>query len=145
MDFKERITEVLEKGHLISLGTVDDGGVWVADLVYIFDDELNIYWMSSPDFRHSKALLENKMVGGSITVSNYSKEDNFGIQVEGVAKKIDGDRYDLTLKHLSKRGHSIPKEDDDVLNGYSWYVLTPTKIDLIDEKNLNFDKWTLKL
>ena len=143
MDFKKRIIEILEQGHLISLGTLDDGGVWVADLIYIYDDKLNIYWMSDPEVRHSKAILKDEKVAGTITISNKSKEDNFGIQIEGVAKKIDGPRYDLAIKHLAKRGHPMPKEKDDVLDGDSWYVLTPIKIDLVDEKHLGFEKWTL--
>ena len=145
MDFKARIIEVLAQGHLLSLGTIDNGGLWVADLVYVYDDALNIYWMSSSNARHSKAILENEKVAGSITISNKSKEDNFGIQVEGNAKKIEGDRHDLAIKHFTKRGHPVPKEEDDVLDGDSWYIFSPTKIDLIDEKNLDFKKWTLRL
>ena len=42
---KELILEVLEKGYLMSLGTQDGGGVWVADVIYVYDEEMNIYGM----------------------------------------------------------------------------------------------------
>ena len=45
-ELKQLIQEVLEKGYLMSLATLDDGGVWVADVIYIHDDDLNIFWMS---------------------------------------------------------------------------------------------------
>ena len=64
MDIKARILEVLEKGYLISLATHDDGGLWVADVVYTFDDDLNIYWMSYPTVRHSKAIEDNNQAAG---------------------------------------------------------------------------------
>ena len=51
-DIKRLIKEVLEKGYLMSLGTVDEGGVWVSDVIYVFDDEFNLYWISDPDTRH---------------------------------------------------------------------------------------------
>jgi uncharacterized protein YhbP (UPF0306 family) len=44
MDLGKIAKEILEKGHLMSLATVDDGGVWVADVVYIYDDNFNIYF-----------------------------------------------------------------------------------------------------
>ena len=132
--------EILEKTHIMSLATKDEGGLWVSDLVFIFDDDLNIYWMSDPDARHSQAILKNSEVAGTITFSTKSKEPNLGIQFFGRANKIDGPRYDLATKHLKKRGHSEPKEGDDVLQGDSWYMLKPSKIHLIDEELWGYDK-----
>lgn len=40
---KNLIKEVLDQGYLMSLATVDDGGVWVSDVIYIYDDNFNIY------------------------------------------------------------------------------------------------------
>ena len=109
MDLKKLIKEILNQGHLMSLATRDDGGLWVSDVIYIFDDELNLYWMSDPEARHSMAILRNPEVAGTITISNKSKESNLGIQFFGVAEKIEGIRSDLAKKHLTKRGYSEPK------------------------------------
>jgi len=143
MDIRKRVLEVLEKGHLMSLATADEGGVWVADVIYVYDDELVLYWMSSPDVRHSQALLKSPHVAGSITLSNKGGEPNLGIQFYGRAEKIDGARHDLAKKHFHKRGYPELEESDDVLDGDSWYMLTPAKIELIDEENLGFEKRTL--
>ncbi|MBI2673667.1 MAG: pyridoxamine 5'-phosphate oxidase family protein [Candidatus Zambryskibacteria bacterium] len=145
MDIKTKILEVLDKGHLMSLATQDESGLWVADLVYVYDEDLNIYWMSDPDVRHSKALIENSQVAGTITVSNKSKEPNLGIQFSGKAEKIDGARHDLAIKHLTKRDYPEPKENEDILQGDSWYILRTTKIDLVDEENYGYDKKSLDL
>ena len=128
----------------MSLATLDDGGVWVADVIYIFDDELNIYWMSDPDVRHSRAILKNNQVAGAITISNKSKEPNLCIQFSGIAEKIDGPRFDLATKHLTKRGLPIPKETDDVLQGDSWYMLRPKFMDLINEELWGYEKKKLQ-
>ncbi|MBX4211245.1 MAG: pyridoxamine 5'-phosphate oxidase family protein [Candidatus Yanofskybacteria bacterium] len=143
-DIKELIHEVLGKGYLMSLATVDDGGVWVADVIFVYDDELNIYWMSDPDVRHSHAILKNSHIAGTITVSGPG-EDNVGIQFEGVAQKIDGSRFDLAKKHFVKRGKPEPQEQDDILQGDSWYVVKPNKIELIYEKLFGFEKQSLTL
>ena len=138
-EIKKLILEVLEKGYLMSLGTHDEGGVWVCDVIYIFDDDLNIFWMSSPDTRHSKAILKNNYVVGTITV-NLPKKDNLGIQFEGMAQKIEGAKFDLAKKHYQKRNRPKPKEEDDVLGGSCWYQLSPGKIELIHEKLFGFAK-----
>lgn len=129
----------------MSLATTDKDGPWVSDVIYIFDDDLTIYWMSDPHVRHSQAILKDARVAGTITISNASKEPNLGIQFSGVAEKISGPRYDLAKKHLKKRGHPESKEADDVLQGDSWYQLAPRIIDLIDEEHLGYDKRTITL
>lgn len=143
-DIKQLIKEVLDKGYLMSLATTDDGGVWVADVIYIHDDNPNIYWMSDSDVRHSQAIIANNRIAGTITVSGAG-ESNLGIQFEGIAEKIEGERHDLALKHYAKRKKLAPKETDDVLQGDSWYMLKPKRIELINEKLYGFDKKKLEL
>lgn len=116
----------------------------VSDVVYVFDDNFNIYWMSDPDVRHSKAILVNPQVAGTITVNNKSKESNLGIQFSGVAEKIEGTRFGLAKKHLAKRGYPKPKESDDVLQGDSWYMLKPQFMDVINEELWGYDKQKLQ-
>jgi uncharacterized protein YhbP (UPF0306 family) len=145
MDIKPRILEVLSKGYLMSLGTRDDGGVWVADVIYVHDDDLNIYWMSDPEVRHSEVLVKNSQAAGSITITNNGENPELGIQFSGKAEKIEGARYDLALMHFAKRGRPVPKEDEDVLQGDSWYMLRPDRIDLIDTENYGWEKPSLDL
>jgi uncharacterized protein YhbP (UPF0306 family) len=144
-DIRTLVRAVLEKGHLMSLGIVDGGGPWVADVIYVFDDEFNLYWMSDPDARHSQALLDSPSVAGTITVSNAKQEPNLGIQFAGIARKLEGSRSDLALKHFAKRGKPAPQEDADVLQGDAWYELVPKKIELIDEEHFGFEKRQLVL
>ena len=138
------IKEVLDKGYLMSLATVDTHGVWVADVIDICDDDMNIYWMSDPSVRHSQAIHKNNNVAGTITVS-VQGEDNLGIQFCGIAKKIIGTRYDLARTYFIKKKKPIPQEYDDVLQGDSWYILTPQTIELIHETLFGFDKQKLEL
>ena len=135
------IDEVLAKGHLMSLATLDDGGVWVSDVIYIFDDDLNMYWLSDVDTRHSKAILKNKDVAGSITVGDGHGGTNTGIQFSGVAEKIEGDPHELGAKHYKKRGKAVLPAGRGILEeSESWYRLKPTFIDLIYEPLFGFEK-----
>ena len=143
-NIKTLVKEVLEKGYLMSLATHDDGGVWVSDVSYIHNDELKIYWRSQTGVRHSKAILQNKKVAGTITANNPG-EDNLGIQFEGIAEKIEGSRPDLMKIYCEKRKKPIMMEEEDIAEGRSWYVLKPLKIELIYEKLFGFNKQKLEL
>ncbi len=145
MDTKSRILEVLNRGHLMSLATFDDSGVWVADVIYIYDDDLNIYWMSYPRIRHSQAIEKNNKVAGSITVTCYAEKPELGIQFSGYAEKIDTLKHEVVVKYCLKNGNFVPEENEDVLEGRSWYVLRPSKIDLNDTENYGWDKRSLEL
>ncbi len=127
----------------MSLATRDENGLWVSDVVFIFDeagDKFTLYWMSDPDARHSQAISKNGEVAGTITFTTKSKEPNFGIQFSGSAEKIDGPRHDLAVKHRTKRGHPAPAESEDVLQGDAWYKINLTKMDVIDEAQWGFKK-----
>ena len=137
------IHEVLDKGYLMSLATSDEGGVWVADVIYIYDEDLQLYWVSDPAVRHSQALEKGPMVAVSITASSQG-EPNLGLQLAGQAKKLAGSRPDLAKKHWAKRKKSEPIPID-WLDSDRWYELKPTKIELIHEKHFGFEKRVLSL
>ena len=144
IDIRKRIKEVLEQGYLLSLGTVDGAGVWVADVIYIADNDLNLYWMSDPKFRHSQAIAKNQNVAGTITASQKPSDKDFAIQLEGKAEQLDGLQFALVAKYLLKQGKPEPKKVINILReGYSWYKLSHTKIELIDQKNFGFEKQRL--
>jgi len=143
MDIQKRIREILEKTHLMSLATRDENGLWVSDVIFIFDETdgyFTLYWMSDPDARHSQAISKNDGVAGTITFSTRTKESNLGIQFSGIAEKIEGPRHDLAVKFRTKRGHPATAESEDVLQGDAWYKINLTKMDVIDEAQRGFKK-----
>lgn len=143
---RQLIQSVLESGFLMSLATVDDGGVWVSDVIYVHDNDFIIYWISDVTTRHSKAILKNDRVAGTITVSNDPGEKIIGLQFEGMAEKIEGDIVEMAKKHRLKRGKPAPTREREVLEeDESWYRLKPKKIELIYEPLWGFDKKTLEL
>jgi len=143
MDIRERVIELLNSGRVMSLGTVDEGGVWVADVIYTYDKDFNIYWMSDPKTRHSQAIGKNNKVAGTITASNNSGEPGFGIQFAGSARMIREKQFSLTIQLLARRKYKIPSKWVNLLKGDVWYKLVPSKIELIDEENFGYDKQEL--
>ncbi len=144
-DIRRIVREILEKGYLLSLATVDGGGVWVSDVIYVNDESLSLYWLSLPTARHSRAIALNPKVAASITISARPGEKDEGLQIEGVAEKIDDDILEMSAKHLAKRGRPAPKKAGEIFEpGQSWYRLKPKKIELIYEKLFGREKKVLE-
>lgn len=87
IDVEAIIREYIGKTVHMSLATVADNKPWVCEVHFAYDDELNIYWRSSADRRHSKELLVNPNVAGNI-VPQYGLEEGCGgaIYFEGTAE-----------------------------------------------------------
>lgn len=145
-EIKKLVFSVLEKGFLMSLATVDEGGPWVSDVIYVHDDKLNLYWLSEVNSRHSKAIRKNPKVAATITVWQKQGDKNIGLQIEGKAKKIEGDILQMAVKHRLKRNKKAPKKEGEILeSNESWYCLKPAKVELIYEPLYGFSKKKLEL
>ena len=139
-DLKKLVKEVLNEGFVMSLGTVDDQGVWVADVIYVDDDRFNLYWVSMPDARHSKAIEKNNKVALTVTAS-WATDDEKALQIEGIAERIDGPLFEFEKKLETKRGLKIPEKEGEILSqGHVWYVIKPTRIELMYSKHFGYDR-----
>jgi uncharacterized protein YhbP (UPF0306 family) len=140
MEINGIVQEILSKGYLMSLATVDDGGVWAADVTYVSDEKFNIYWVSSPEVRHSKAIHQNSSVAGTITISQKG-EPNMGVQLSGIAEQIEEDSEIRSL-YATKRGRSV---EEAVRPGVAWYKFRPELIEVIHEPEFGFKKQKINL
>ncbi len=139
---EELIRETIKKGYVMSLATSDEGGLWVSDIMYVADDDLTLYWISETEVRHSKALEKNSHVAASIT-TNQPEEPSEGIQIVGVAEKVDGNLFSIEKKLFTKKRKAEPTRAGEIFDGkvgYSWYKLTPQKIRLNCHREFGYEK-----
>jgi len=135
------VQEILKNGYLLSLATLDQQGVWVADVIYVHDDKFNLYFLSRTDRRHSLAIHNNSHVAGTITLSNSPEEKDKGIQLEGFARKIEGDILHIATAYALKRKKPVPTKDGEIFKpGQSWYCVQPKRIELIYEPLFGHEK-----
>jgi uncharacterized protein YhbP (UPF0306 family) len=128
MDVEKIVREYLTKTVHMSLATVKENKPWVCEVHFAYDDELNLYWRSSPDRRHSKELENNPNVAGNI-VATFDLETGCGgaIYFEGTARRLESEdeiraTFPAFQKHLGKEEDII----DDALSGKgnSFYKVT---------------------
>ncbi len=136
-DISRYVQEVLEKGYLMSLATVDTAGPWVADVVYVHKEDFSLYWGSHILSRHSRALERNALVAASITLTQRAGEPDIGLQIAGKAQKVDSGLEELGVLYQRKKGRTEPFL---LREGYAWYCLRPSFMDLTYEPEFGWVK-----
>lgn len=138
MDIKELIKKYLPEAKVMQLATVDGDQPWICTVHFAFDDELNLYWMSSRRSRHSREVAGSKRVAVAIPIK-FPERPVIGIQLEGEAEALQGeeleeglnvygDRFDM--KEEAKKGFLLAKDPEAAL-----YQFTPRLFVLFDAVN----------
>lgn len=114
---------------------------WIASVFYTFDNDLNLYFLSSPETLHSKHIVKNKEVAVAIADSNQQINDlKKGVQIYGHVKQISDlhkmkHAIDLWKKSLGYIGSEISYENmiNKVIKG-RMYQVQPRKIKFFNQE-----------
>lgn len=89
-DLKTAINSYLKSAKMMQLATASpDGHPWVCNVWFAADKDMNIYWISSTNRRHSIEIANNPHVAASICLVNQPSESDYGaLQIEGIAEQV---------------------------------------------------------
>ncbi|MDX1663419.1 MAG: pyridoxamine 5'-phosphate oxidase family protein [Candidatus Promineifilaceae bacterium] len=93
------VREIIAGNRYLNLATTDGEEPWVATIEYVHDDELNFYFFSTDDARHSRHIEENPTVAISIYSSgqpDYSGDLSAnlnGVQMRATARRLAEEEY----------------------------------------------------
>ena len=136
---KQDVHEFLGTQKLMCLATYGDHP-WIATVYFSFDDDLNIYFITSPTTLHGKHIKKNKHVAAAIVDSHQKPSDaKRGLQLYGVVSEVSGEnkiRHGLRLwkdaLNISRPDISFENMKKGLYKGRI-FKLTPKKIKLFDQ------------
>jgi uncharacterized protein YhbP (UPF0306 family) len=96
---------LLREENTLALATVDGlGHASVAPLFYLVDDDLSLYWLSSPSSLHSQNLKTTHQAAATVYRHTESWKDIRGVQMRGLVRIItDRKRRRILIKGYSER------------------------------------------
>lgn len=142
----QSIGDVLAKGYVLSLGTADEDGPWVSDVLYVCDADWSVYWASSPQSRHSKAIERLGQAAATVTISTGPGQKDLGVQMAGPASRRGRDLGPgLVLKYLRKYRPGLSEVSTALIGGQDWYVLSPRYVVLVDQARYGFARQRVDL
>lgn len=138
MDLASIIRDFLTTAQLMHLGTTHGGKPWVTPVYFAADIELNLYWLSRRNRRHSIEIGNNSHVGGSIVIPVNYGEKVRGLQFEGEARQLDGQDADAGRNIYSSKFWIVEDRVMSAIEGGDpqvCYQIRPSKFMLYDEVN----------
>jgi len=85
----ETLTAFLRQENTLALATFDEQGeASVAPLFYIVDEQLSIFWLSSPSSLHSRNIERTPRAAATVYRQTESWKDICGVQMRGFAETV---------------------------------------------------------
>ena len=74
----------------MSIASVRDNKPRVCEVHFSYDDDLNLYFVSSIDTRHGQELMTNPNIAGNIVTQHHKDQKVRCVDFEGTATVLDG-------------------------------------------------------
>lgn len=144
MDSKKLIAQYLTESRVMQLATSIDDQPWICNVHFFADQNLNLYWMSTPARRHSQEIAQNSKVAMTIKVHEDTPDEKYviGLSAEGIAELITNEEMQKIAPDYIKKLDKPPTLTEDILSGnnpHKFYRLRVAKFVLFDTKNFPND------
>ncbi|OGY29890.1 MAG: hypothetical protein A3F35_00425 [Candidatus Woykebacteria bacterium RIFCSPHIGHO2_12_FULL_45_10] len=129
-ELKSAILDYLEKNRRMTLATSENNIPWAATVMFAYDHDTNLYFISNPQTRKAQHLMNNPRV--SVAINHYVNKagSTMGIQLEGRAEMLDKLKNKKELD-LYRARHEWA---DDYLHDHDLYKIVPSKIYYLDDE-----------
>ncbi len=138
MDIEKTIREYLPRVEHMSLATTRDNKPWICEVHYVFDAELNFYFRSKVEGRHSKEIQDNPHVAGNIIEQHSKGQKPRGVYFEGRAELLQNIDEDSAIYKLFCERFGLNKkilEDAMTEDGHKFYKITVDTFYLFDARD----------
>ena len=135
MDLRKLVQDYLIQTHMLHLATVHDDQPWSATVYFASDIDLNLYWLSSTNTRHSQNISKNSKVSGSIVLPHTYGNKLRGLQLQGNARQLFDEEANQGFNVFKTKFWVVERPGDT----HSCYQLKPSNFILNDEMNFPDD------
>lgn len=98
-----RAKEILSTIRYATIATASkDGKPWNTPVAHTFDDNLNLYWVSDKENRHSKNVRENENIAIVIYSSTVAAGSEAGVYFEAKAVELNDPEEILKMRRIKK-------------------------------------------
>lgn len=137
MDLRKIIADYLKEARMMTVATVSSDQPWNATVYYVSDEELNLYWISKAESRHSKEIHKNPKVAAAIPIK-FADLTVVGLSAEGEAEVMeDADEIKRIIRSYTdkfNRGEDWYKDFIAGKNIHKLYKIKPRLFVLFDRE-----------
>ena len=134
-----KAAELLGECRTASLATTDpEGNPHAANIQYVHDDKLRLYYISGKDSAHSQHLAVNPNV--AVTIYHHDDAESKtirGLQIHAIAQLVKDRAENREVTKLYKERYPYVKKNPMLLAAIKlqgFYCLTPTWLRMVDNR-----------
>jgi len=132
-EWQARLQKFLSERISISVATTSPtGSPRAADVYFVSDDDLNLYFYSDPASRHSRNIQREPRVAMTARVESLDWHEIRGIQIEGIAKVMDDPEAHHRAWRLMCDKFPFYESFTDAVARLKMYRVTPHRIRWLD-------------
>jgi uncharacterized protein YhbP (UPF0306 family) len=143
INIEKTIREYLPLTLHMSLATCVQNQPRVCEVHYVYDDDLNIYFRSTLDRRHSKEIANNSAVAWNIVTQHPREEKPRWVYFEWTAELLSVDNINNLIPQLFIKRFGVSDDivtDSQKDHGHKFYKITVSNFALFDKKESNPSK-----
>ncbi len=131
----------------MSVASCVDNKPYVWEVHYVYDDDLNFYFRSKPDRRHSVEVAQNERVAGNIITQHGLEDAVQGVYFEGTCHKMtnvteESPAYTLYCERFGTGPEILAEAKED--SGHGFYKISGEMFHLFDGRESDpAQKYTL--
>ncbi len=124
---------IIDSNMYMVLGTADESGQpWVSPVYYASAEYKEVYWVSSPEVKHSRNIAMRPQVSIVIFDSQAPIGTGQGVYMSGIAEELTGAELDqgiaiFSRSSLAHGGHEWKLEDVGASTLYRLYRVTASE------------------
>ncbi len=136
-ELHRRVLDYLQAHNVATLATSGPAGLWAAAVFYVNDD-LDLYFLSSPKSRHGINIAANPTIAATIQEDYKTWPEIKGIQLEGTVRRLEGSEQAAAIVRYGRKFPLVadlaraPREIAAAFSKISWYQITPETLYFID-------------
>lgn len=132
----QQLKDLLDQAQIMQLATAtSDGQPWICSVYFVYDDQLNVYWLSYPERRHSQELAQNARA--AVTMPIKVDLPVISLSAEGSVTRVHDEQVvqKIMERYVAKYGEGRGFYERFLAgsNKHVMYQLTPQHYILFDE------------
>lgn len=138
-EVKKLLKEYLKEAKMMQLATVSKGKPWICNVWFAADKDLNIYWFSATNRRHSEEVAKDPHVAAAICLPQKPGGSARGVQLEGTAELLTSPKdVAVAMRYYVGKIFTIKQVKlfmAHIDRPHRFYRIKPTKYVLFDTVN----------
>ena len=127
----------------MQLASISQDGPWICSVWQASDDEMNVYFFSATNRKHSKDIEKDGRVAGALAKPHTLSDKPRAVQFSGIAERLTNEA-DIAKARSLYEGRIFDATTIDKLIAnqdmpHVFYKITPNKFVLFDAKNFPED------